>query len=539
MADHRATVEVPLLLPTKDECQNCVVRLKESMEQTKGVEEVTLAPRGGTLTVHFDPDLLTVRSLEERARDACGALAERYCHQTLVLGGLDCADCARSVERAVARRPGVLYATVNFATSRLFMETDCRDVSQAAVTADVMGVVRSLGYQAWTEAGFRLERKAAPRPFYLRNRRALLTAASFAFLLGGSALWLATAEPHLAAIVLLTAAIVVGGYPVARNGMNTLVRTRNVDMNVLMTVAAIGAAAVGEWVEAALVVALFGLGETLESWAVERTRGSIGELMDLAPEEALLRDGDHEERVAVDQVAVGDVVVVKPGSRIPLDGVVLAGRSTVDESPITGESLPQAKDENDLVFAGTINQRGSLEVRVNSLARDSTLARLIAMVEEAQGQKAPSQRWVDSFARYYTPIVMGLAAGHRRAAAAGRLGPPGVTGSTGLCAADPRLPLCPGDLHPGEHRRGHRGRRREGVLIKGGAYLEAAGRVKAVAFDKTGTLTEGLRRGDRRAQLQRGCPRTRCSLWPPRSSATQSTRWPTPSPTRRGPGPRP
>jgi Cd2+/Zn2+-exporting ATPase len=461
------------------------------MEQTKGVSAVDMSARNDTMTVHFDPDLVTVRGIEERTREACGLLAARYCHRTLVLEGLDCADCARSIERALARRPGVLYSSVNFASSRLFVEMDCAEMPIDVVTSDV----RALGYQVWTEEEYRTRLKnRTPRPFYLRSPRARLTLVSFAFLLAGAALWLATSPPHAAAIALLSVAIAVGGYPVARNAWNTVVRTRNVDMNVLMTVATIGAAAVGSWVEAALVVALFGLGETLEGWAVDRTRGSIQQLMNLSPDEALVRHEDHEETMPVDQVQVGEIVVVKPGARVPLDGVVVKGHSSVDESPITGESLPRAKQENDLVYAGTINQRGSLEVRVASLARDSTLARLINMVEEAQGQKAPTQRWVDSFARYYTPVVMSVAL-------LTAVLPPlllGAPWSDWIYKALALLILaCPCALvisTPVSIVSAIGAASRQGVLIKGGAHLEAAGTVTAVAFDKTGTLTEGTPR---------------------------------------------
>ena len=490
MPENHRTVSVPVTLPTRDECGNCTRRLKETIEDTKGVSQVEMAERGGTMTVHFDPDVLSVRSLEERAKEACGHLAETYCHRSLVLGGLDCADCARTIERAVARREGVLYAAVNFATSRLFLEFDCAEIPLEEVKADV----RSLGYEVWTDEEYKQRAAATPRPFYLRNRRALFTAAAFFFLIIGTVAWLLSDGPHLAAKVLLLLGIVVGGHMVAKNGFAAIRRTGNVDMNVLMTVAVIGAAAVGEWIEAALVVALFGLGETLESWAVERTRGSIQKLMELAPDEAIVRHGDHEERLPVEQVTLGTHIIIKPGARIALDGIVVEGASAVDESPITGESFPHTKVEGDQVYAGTINQRGSLVVRVTSAAADSTLARLIALVEEAQGQKAPSQRWVDTFAAYYTPAVLVLAA---LTAAL----PPLVLGasfSDWLYRALTLLILaCPCALvisTPVAIVSAIGAAGRQGVLIKGGTHLEAAGGVQVVAFDKTGTLTQGTPR---------------------------------------------
>ena len=490
MAEKRS-IEVPVTLPAKDECKACVVRLKETMEQTKGVLAVDIPERSSTMRVEFDPDLLTLRRLEEQSQDACSRLAATYCHRSLVLGGLDCADCARSIERAVGRRKGVLYATVNFATSRLFLEMNCGD----DILDDVRKDVRDLGYQVWTDEEYKeYRRQANPRPFYLRSRRALLTLVSFAFLLVGSAFWVASTPHSTLSIVLLAIATVVGGYSVARDGYYALLRTRNVDMNVLMTVAVIGAAAIGSWVEAALVVALFGFGQTLESWAVERTRGSIQALMDLSPDETLVRDGDHEHVAKVEDVLVGEVVVVKPGARVPMDGEIVKGTSAVDESPITGESLPRAKAIGDLVYAGTINQRGALEVRVTARSTDSTLARLIKMVEEAQGQKAPSQRWVDSFAKYYTPVVMVVAL-------LTAVVPPLLLGqpwSDWIYRALALLILaCPCALvisTPVSIVSAIGAASKQGVLIKGGAHLEAAGSLRVVAFDKTGTLTEGYPR---------------------------------------------
>ncbi len=185
----RRSVEIPVSLPAQAECVACAVRLKETVEQTKGVSAVDMSARNETMTVHFDPDLVTVRGIEELTREACGLLATRYCHRTFVLGGLDCADCARSIERALARKPGVLYSSVNFASARLFVELDCADMPIEAVVADV----KALGYQVWTEEEYHARLKSqTPRPFYLRSLRARLTLVSFAFLLAGAALWLAT-----------------------------------------------------------------------------------------------------------------------------------------------------------------------------------------------------------------------------------------------------------------------------------------------------------------------------------------------------------
>ena len=186
-------------------------------------------------------------------------------------------------------------------------------------------------------------------------------------------------------------------------------KTFSLDMNVLMTVAVIGAVAIGEHAEGAAVVFLFSLSELLESWSVGRARRAIQALMQLAPDTALVkRDGKFLE-VPAKEVAVGETILVKSGQKVPLDGIVLAGSSAIDQAPITGESMPVEKKPGDSVFAGTINGEGSLEIQTTKAAGDTTLARIIKMVEEAQQQKAPAQRFVDVFAKYYTPAVMILA----------------------------------------------------------------------------------------------------------------------------------
>src|SRR5680860_219344 len=325
-----------------------------------------------------------------------------------------------------------------------------------------------------------------------RDRRLLTTGASFLLLLAGVVIMLATSWPKSAAVAFMAAAIVVGGYSMARNGLFTVLRTRNVDMNVLMTVAVVGAAAIGEWVEGALVVVLFALGETLEGWAVSRSRRSIQELIDLSPEQAVLVEGGAEKIVPVEVLQIGNMLRVPPGARIPLDGVVTEGKSQVDESPITGESVPREKEEGSDLYAGTVNGPGSLRMRVTSLAGDSTLARIIEMVEEAQGRKASSQRWVDSFARWYTPAVMVLAALTVTV-------PPLMFGAAWgdwvyrglalliLSCPCPLVISTPVSIVSAIGAAG-----RQGVLIKGGETLETAGDIKVVAFDKTGTLTSGV-----------------------------------------------
>ena len=264
------------------------------------------------------------------------------------------------------------------------------------------------------------------------------------------------------------------------------------DMNLLMTVAIVGSAAIGEWFEAATVAFLFAVSLALESWSVSRARRAVAALMDLAPPAAnLLRADGGEELVSPERVAVGDLFLVKPGERIPLDGRVASGASEVNQAPITGESVPAPKTAGEEVFAGTINGDGVLTIECTKLAGDTTLAHIINLVGEAQSRRAPSEQWVESFARVYTPAVMGLAL-------ALLLIPPLFLGGDWAEWFYRSLVLlviaCPCALvisTPVSIVAALASSARNGVLIKGGLYVEAPARLKAVAFDKTGTLTKG------------------------------------------------
>jgi Zn2+/Cd2+-exporting ATPase len=265
----------------------------------------------------------------------------------------------------------------------------------------------------------------------------------------------------------------------------------SLDINVLMLVAVVGAIAIGEWSEGATVTFLFAFAQILEARSMDRARNAIRALMDLAPPEALVRRDSLEQRVRIDDVQRDEIVLVKPGEKIPLDGVVIAGESPVNQAPITGESLPVGKSAGDEVYAGTINGYGALEIRVTHLRRDTTLARIIALVELAQSQRAPSQAFVERFARYYTPAVILLAIALAAV-------PPIFLGQpfgTWFYRALVLLVIsCPCALvisTPVSVVSAIAAAARQGVLIKGGVHLERTGAVRCVAFDKTGTLTKG------------------------------------------------
>lgn len=286
------------------------------------------------------------------------------------------------------------------------------------------------------------------------------------------------------------AAMAAGGWFLLPKAWRAILRFRP-DINLLVVIAAIGACVVGEWVEAATVVFLFGIAEWLEGWADRRARRATEALLEIAPKTATVkRDGGTKE-VPVEEVKVEEIFTVKSGMNIPLDGVVLSGESAVNQAPITGESVPVEKKEGDTVFAGTVNGEGSLEVKVTKAAGDTTLARIIRLVKEAQEQKAPSQRFVDTFARYYTPAVT-------VAALMIFLVPPlafhGDWNEWLYRACVLLIIACPCALvisTPVSIVAGLTALAKRGVLVKGGAHLEAIGKLKALAVDKTGTITEG------------------------------------------------
>jgi Cd2+/Zn2+-exporting ATPase len=301
------------------------------------------------------------------------------------------------------------------------------------------------------------------------------------------------------------AGLLIAGYPIAGSAWRALIAQRRVTINVLITLAAVGALAIGAYAEAGFVVVLFAIGEAMEGYAAARTRDAIRSLMSIAPSTAtvLRRPVDcpscepEEQTVATQDIQVGDVLVVRPGERIPMDGRVLAGASYVDQSPITGESIPVHKQAGDEVFAGTLNGTGALEVEVSRQVEDTVLARIIHRVSEAQAHKAVAERLMDRFARYYTPAVVGLAG-------VLAIAPPLLFGAPfwptpqdqgwlyrALALLVVSCPCALAISTPVAVISAIGNAARRGILIKGGAYLEALARITAIAFDKTGTLTKG------------------------------------------------
>lgn len=343
----------------------------------------------------------------------------------------------------------------------------------------------------------------ADEGFWERNRRTLLTAASGGFLLAGAATHAALAgtraafldeaatPPPVAAIVLYLVSIGAGVWTVLPKAWVAAKRLRP-DMNLLMVVAVVGAVTIGQWLEAATVAFLFALSLALEAWSVGRARRAVAALMALSPPEARLLGPDGSERsVLPDQVPVGGRFRVRPGDRVPLDGKIVDGRGGVDQSPITGESVPVEKSPGDEVFAGTINGDGSLTVESTKPSTETTLARITRMVGEAQSRRAPSEQWVETFAKYYTPAVMALAVAVLLFPPLAFGGPWGLWFYRALVLLVIACPCALVISTPVSIVAALAAAARNGVLIKGGVYVETPARLKAIAMDKTGTLTVG------------------------------------------------
>jgi len=476
--NEKLKLDLTLVLPDiPDERDACVGRLTELL-QADGMERVHITREDGMahLCLHYDPQQFSVARVRELAQVAGSRMGHRYHHENLRIDGMDCPTCATVIEHALQRMDGVLEASVSYVGEHLRLEFDSEKVSRSAI----VGRIHALGYSVLEEGH--------EHGWFAEHRELIFSGIAGLLLLSGWLIGL-TSAPHDLSFGLLLGAYAAGGFFTLRDAWQSL-RSRSFDIDTLMIVAAAGAAGLGAWAEGALLLFLFSLGHALEHMAMDRARKAIEALAELAPKTAIVQRDGVEIEVRVEALQRGDQAIVKPGQRIPADGEVASGNSAVDQSPVTGESMPVDKQPGDKVFAGTVNGEGALIVEITRLARESTLARMVEMVAAAQTQKSPTQRFTDRFERVFVPTVLvgvsllialpplfgfPFAESFYRAMAV-------------LVAASPcALAIAtPSAVLSGIARAAH-----GGVLIKGGAHLENLGVLTAIAFDKTGTLTLG------------------------------------------------
>ncbi len=494
-----------LNLTEQEEGPSCLELLDEKVAGHDGIIDVAVDTGGETVTVAYDPRKVSEGDVARLAHDVGPILQERRQTCTLRLGkrgGRGCESCALALERQMGQLPGVHRATASFVGGVMSVHFDHTLISPDDITRHVerfgVGVLPSAATLSGVDgdrAG--AEPESAPSSFgrlreWLTPQKlqAILTVITLMTMIAGWLVERAAGGSTAVSTALFVAAYVAGGAFGLKGGIESLM-ARTLDIDLLMILAALGAAFVGQPFEGAMLLFLFSLSNTLQDFAMDRTRNAIRALMKLRPAEAEIYRGDELVKLPIEQVRVGDRMLVRPGDRIALDGTVLAGSGSVDQSSLTGESVPVYKQVGDPCFTGTINQDGSLEIGVTRLAKDSTIARLIKLVEEAQSEKAETQRFIDQFEQYYAAGVIVLTAlvaavpplllGHDFNAAF-------YTAMTVMVAASPCAIVI---STPATVLSAIGNGARRGVLFKGGIHVENAATVKVVAFDKTGTLTVG------------------------------------------------
>lgn len=481
----------------EDHDQSCLELLDEAVAGEDGIIHVELDTETEKVRFDFDASLINETDIQRIASAIEPTLHQRWSNCTMRLGkrgGRACESCALALERQVQELPGVRRATASYAGGVMSIQYDDALISPAELSKSVS----SWGVEVAPSAA-ELPREAPPVQemglhlawsWSLENLQAIFTAVTFVAMVAARIVESMPGAPPYLATMLYALAYITGGYFGLKAGIESL-QARTIDIDLLMILAAIGAALVNQPFEGAMLLFLFSLSNVLQDYALDRTRNAIRAMMELRPSQATVRRGDQTVTLPIEKINIGDHILVKPGERIALDGLVLVGEGAVDQASITGESMPVHKVPGDQVFAGTINKNGFLEIGVTKLAKDSTIARLIQMVEEAQSEKAETQRFIDKYEQYYAVAVIvftGLAIAI----------PPLLLGEapnqsfyramTILVAASPCAIVI---STPATVLSAIGNGAKRGVLFKGGSYVENAATMKVIAFDKTGTLTIG------------------------------------------------
>jgi len=479
MEEKTLQLDIPLLIPGLTNHQDaCLERLETSLKNQRGIQRAHVERQNDpqVLCLHYNPSLTSLEQVQRIAERAGAKIANQYRHEVIPIRGVDCSDCVTVLEHSISRIDGVLDVKASYTAQKIFIEYDSKATNQAAIERRI----QHLGYQ--------IPREGA-RKWYEENRALLSSLVAGVFLLLG---WLGEnffGFPFPISLGMYLLAYVLAGWDTAIHAWYAL-KARTFDTDILMIAAALGAAFLGEFAEGALLLFLFSLGHAMERRVLDQARNAIRALSELAPKTALVKRQGQEVEIPVDEIKLEDMILIRPGTRIPVDGIVTKGSSAVDQSPITGESNPVDKAISEEVFAGSVNGPGVLEIQVTRLAKDSTLARVTKMIEQAQAQKSPTQQLTERFMGWFVPAVLILDL-------LLILIPPlfGVPFTVSfsramvlLVAASP-CALALGT--PAAIMAGVAQAARNGVLVKGGRHLENLGRLKALAFDKTGTLTQG------------------------------------------------
>ncbi|MBN8590647.1 MAG: heavy metal translocating P-type ATPase [Anaerolineae bacterium] len=499
-------IDLVLLLPDMESGDECITFLTDRLVQQKGIEQAHILRENGRtdLCLHFDPNLVSLSDLKRLVTDASAQLSRQYRHEQIAFARLNAADAGLSLERVLRELDGMIHASVNYAAGLIFVAYDTAILQRGTIDT----AIQSLGAKivtppqpqstpkddTETEHADGHDHGSAPAflPHWMQERWTLILVGLAAiFFLAG---WLGERFLNFsesAAMVFYILAYFAGGYDVATHAIPALFKGK-LDTDILMLAAAVGAALLGEFGEGAFLLLLFAIGHAGEHYALDRARNAISALGALMPKTAQLRRGDQIVETPVEQIQIDDVVVTRPGDRIPVDGVIAAGNSAIDQSPITGESVPVTKTSGDEVFAGTVNKDNALDIRVTRVAADNTLSRVMRLVAEAQSQQSPTQQFADRFTSRFVPFVFLATALIIVVPALLNLLTLEQSFYRGMLLLVAASPCALAIGTPAAVLAGIAQAARNGVLIKGGVHLENLGTLRAIAFDKTGTITSGV-----------------------------------------------
>lgn len=463
------------------DCMDCALRIEKEVDKIDGIKAVKVNFMNSLLKVEYEDDTEIVSQIHLAVKRAGYEIQKPIIMRTdvLYIEGMHYENETRAIEKRLNTLPGIINIKFNLLSARITVEhqTDLKLIQNA---------LREIGFESHLIVKNESKSK---RRFLKKNKMLVLTVISGVLAFAGI-LSQSLSAPFLLTVILFVGAIITGGYHIAIKGWKEA-RNFTLGMNFLMSIAVIGAVIIGELSEGAMVIFLFSLAQLLESFSIERVRKSIASLMKLAPNVAVRKVNEELLITPVEEIEIGDRIIIKPGERFPLDGVIISGHSTVNQAPITGESRFIEKIAGDEVYAGSINQHGTLEIEVKKKSEDTRLSHIIHMVEEAQAEKAPTQQFVEKFAKYYTPVVV-------TCAFLFALIPPVYFGYSFVEWFYKALVLlvisCPCALvisTPVTIISALTNAARQGILIKGGTYLENFKKMKVMAFDKTGTLTYG------------------------------------------------